>query len=270
MQVENKVNTTPYKTEASTFLSKVLTFIKRGWLFILITVIVFGALGILYSNQKKPIYTARERAMVIARVSGQTVNNFNATLWYLPTIQDMASQGVVLDRADFYYQKYIESSFYQQRDINGFVSEIETISYHTAGDKRHFSASNVNVSYSVELDSTWITVAYSDTDKSSVLAKSKILTAALAQELKLKTEDREEEKYTYLSVNIEDWGSSGVYSNTSRKKTITVFLFVGLLVGVGLAYIISLFERTIKTEPELEALTGVQNLASIRAEKGGV
>lgn len=272
MQNENQINENLYgenqpKQEPNLFFA-FLFLLKRFWFVILASVLLITAAGMVYMQYKKPIYTATEQAMVIARISGETDNNFAVTQLYLPTIKDMGNKGVVLDRADFYYQKYIESSFYQTGDILGFIDEIETINYTTPGEEKHFKVESVGVSYTVENNSTWISVSYSDENKSAVAPKTKILVAALDQELAVK-ESALEDKYTFLSILIVPWGNTGVVSNMSYNKTVIVCLLVGIIVGIGITYLLSILDRTLKTEEELEEITGINNFALIRLEKGG-
>ncbi len=268
MQNESQNNINASKV-APNLLWRFLSLLKRYWFVILAAVILFSVAGVVYVQYKKPVYTATERAMVIARISEGNANNFNATQIYLPTIKDMGKQGVVIDRANFYYQKYLESAFSAIGDIEGFIKEIDTISYTSAGEQKYFSSGNINISYTVDTDSTWINVAYSDEDKSVVIAKSKILTEALDQELKVRNLENDD-KYTFISISVESWGNTGVYSNVGYKKTITLCVIFGLIAGVAVAYIFSMFDRTLKTEEELESITGVNNLALIKAEKEGV
>ena len=78
-----------------------------------------------------------------------------------------------------------------------------------------------------------------------------------------------EDKYTFLSILIVPWGNTGIVSNMSYNKTVIVCLLVGIIVGIGITYLLSILDRTLKTEEELEEITGINNFALIRLEKGG-
>ena len=122
--MENQVK----KTVENNTTSKIMRVLKRNVLFILIVVILSTGAGAVFSNLKKPTYTATEKVGYYADVTqggtNSTANSINAMKAYFETVVDYCKTGCVLDRADFYYAKYLEANTDGNLSVNQFVVKV--------------------------------------------------------------------------------------------------------------------------------------------------
>lgn len=142
----------------------------------------------------------------------------------------------------------------------------------------YFNANAISVEYEKSIVSNEenfiLTIGYADANQQIARDKVRFVINAIDTEAKLYAIDElepVEAKFTFfknVEVTISDADFDGYSSSVSTIKTMFVFLAIGIAVGVLTAYLKELFDNTIKTKDELEALTGVKMLSAIPVEEG--
>ena len=90
---------------------RILQISKTNYLILVCIIVISLLLGVLYSVFKKPIYTAQELAIYGANLSDYEESTYDmaTTKAYLDTVSDFTDSGVVIDRANYYYEDYINN-----------------------------------------------------------------------------------------------------------------------------------------------------------------
>ena len=275
------------KVEQSEFLRRILFALKKSWWLIAIIVIAFGAAAGVYLQLKDPVYTATQQFFykAINKNAAGDPGDPNITYRYLDTFLDFCDEGCVVDRANFYYEKFL-----QARQTNPtlkaseFVEEVKTVeeNNNTSHDlfynvskivkTEYIAAKNISASASKSSDgdvSFLVSVRYTDEERQPSADKAKILVCAIENEVNEEVAGTTENKYFYLNVKLYDYGSSAPYSNIAVQKTIIIFLALGVVVALVAVYLKNLFNRTIRDKEELEAITETNLLAYIEDQGEG-
>ena len=72
-----------------------------------------------------------------------------------------------------------------------------------------------------------------------------------------------EYRYFGAKLSVSDLGYVGTTRNFSRITNVVISFVIGVVIALVLAYVCSLFDRTIKNKEELENLVGASILAVI-------
>lgn len=252
----------------------VLFILKQNIVLMLVVIVTTIAIGVAYAFMEKPEYRAREQVVYTAQntIDPTTTNNINAMRAYIDTVMDFCDEGVVLDRANYYYADYKnnKASYKDVEEYLSVVSKNDTYEGQQVQDKS-FLVDNLKVITSGEEEAGFVFyIEYVDTIRQDAEDKVKVLVFAFNKEVKsiLPQEDGSEIKYfDGISINIKDLGLVGVYSTVSKTKTILTFSLIGVIVAILAVYLRNLFDKTIKDRGELEKITGTQVISCI--EKNG-
>lgn len=260
---------------------------KRNLVLVLAILIVCTAVGTVYGFLKKPNYTATEKIVFTAEDEDRSniVTNFNIMSAYINTIVDFCDEGVVVDRANFYYAQYLQriqpgSPYMQQGEytVEDFIYDIDHVEdpYSpesiVSGSKKYILRSNVYVSAKVETENTdeyAFSLGYTDADKEQAKVKAKIYLLAFRREVQ-PAEDKPGVKYfDGIKITILELDANGEpTSDVSKVK----FAFIGAVIGVVLAvvvvYLVNTSDTTVKSREDLEELTGTAVLAYIESTGG--
>ncbi len=259
------------KVEKNTggFIRQVLYVLRKNvWLMLAVIIVVTGC-GIGYSYVRKPEYTANIR--VSFTVVGNNSETIGENMQYITTIVDFVDEGVVVDRANAYYIKWVDDykqegktvqEFYQdyQRVGTGIANElfdkydrVDTLS----ADKFIYSSSIITLTKQNEQDTNWIfQIGY--TDKLSQDAVEKVYILALAYEHEI-----EGGEYFKINVSIENLGFDGISLDMSKRTIVIIALALGIILSIIIVYLKNLLDNTIKDKEELERITNVQNIGCI-------
>ena len=120
------------------FIREALYVLRRNLILMLVVVFLATAIGVVFANVRKPNYTASVKISFQAEIvdktnsSSQTTYDINAMRAYIDTVVDFADEGVVVDRANYYYTRWLDEkdggmklsqfthSYHEQRkDENG-------------------------------------------------------------------------------------------------------------------------------------------------------
>ncbi len=269
---------------------RILFAIRKSWILIILIVALFIGGGFAYSRLRKPIYNASQsviyKAMPKKGSSGASEGDAQITYQYLSTVADFCDEGCVVDRANFYWKKFVE---YRAKDpaltVREFVKQIKAAE---EGDDLYYTLDKIDATstaYSGERISVAsskngggsdisfkMTLSLTDSNRADAVDKVKLLVTAINQEavaLKQGAEpDSEDYKYFYVKVNLEDYGDAGVYSDINITRILTVFAIIGLAVALVVVYLKNVLNRTVRDKEELEFLTGT-NVLSFIEDQGG-
>ncbi len=269
---------------------RILFAIRKSWILIILIVALFIGGGFAYSRLRKPVYTASQsviyKAMPKKGSSGASEGDAQITYQYLSTVADFCDEGCVVDRANFYWEKFVE---YRAKDpALTMTNFVEMIKAATEGDdlyytystdksgKTYFLGERIKVASSKNGGggdvSFKMTLSLTDSNRDDAVNKVKLLVEAVNQEavaLKQGAEpDSENYKYFYVKVHLLDCGSAGVSSDINVTRILTVFAIIGLAVALVVVYLKNVLNRTVRDKEELEFLTGT-NVLSFIEDQGG-
>lgn len=266
-------------------LSEIWFIIKRHIILILAVIIVCTAGGFAYSYIKKPAYTTSQQVVCVARdeVDGEDTGiNFNIMNAYIGTIVDFSDEGVVVDRANFYYVRFNEEvekdpSLTINKYVEGIINTpIELDSYNTR-DLNQEQVSNkyilehsikvvANVSETFDNDFAF-SLEYTDGDETESQIKAKIIALALRRELEAPEGTVDSKYFDGINITISDLGSNGTVSNIARGKSTAIGAMLGLVISIIICIIV-ISDSSLKTKEDLEQATNAPVFACI-AYNGG-
>lgn len=251
-------------------LSSLLYALKRNiWLILLVTIFAVAA-GYVYVSVKKPDYTATEKVAYKAEntLQSTTQNNINAMNAFIGTIVDFCDEGVVVDRANFYYNAYLnekrsEGDGYTVQD---FIDGIRAKDIYDGSvvSEQAILASKIGVkSEAAETDASkfFFYVSYTDGDAKAAVDKVKILVLAFDLESRetVIVDNKEQGKYFagIISEIVDlDTVEGGAVSNLSKSKVVLLAAVIGVVAGVLLVYVKESRDKTVKDKEDLEEIVG--------------
>ncbi len=262
--------------EGGISLSAILhTLLRNIWLIILITVIAIGV-GVVSIFTAEPNYTSTVQVAYKAEnnLKPTTQNNINAMNAFVETIVDFCDEGVVLDRANFYYNGYLMEKAKENGDYNieDYIEEIrsnDTYKAEFAGNQdQAINQSSISTKYDIGDDNNVkfsFSMSYTDKDKQASYDKIKILVFAFNSECSetIIVDNKEQGKYFQgITSEIIDLGDFGEpVSDFSVVKTLLLSAIIGIILSCVVIYIIVISDRSIKSKEELEQITGVDMLS---------
>ena len=261
-------------------LQSLILMIRRRLALILAVVILATAGGVVYAYMQAPSFTAGRKITITVQgyddVLGGTKNNVNSMVAYIDTIIDFCDEGVVLDRANYYYKEYANAKEKGNcTDVDNFLERIQQgvikdgyISGVTAVEEQYIKAKDlaiVNLGDKLETQFAF-NIKYTDGNKVRAYEKASLVFYAYKKELQAVSNDTGISEMKYfggIEVFANDLGSLGVGSNTSKVKTVALFVIIGAVLGFVFAYAIHLLDNTVTSKHELERLTGTPVLSWI-------
>lgn len=278
--MEQKIN------EGKITLSEILNVIRKNIILILVIVFLATIGGVVYANAKAPDYTARELVFYKAynEEDNETINNINTMQSYIDTVVDFCNEGVVLDRANYYYNEFIN----QQSSGNGtsqvlnleeFIKDVGKVGYeydngeNNTSSENYYNASNIslvtNKAYEKSENLAFsFSICYTEGDRLTAYNKARILVIAFKDEC-VALDDKGERKYfNGVRVEIIDEGLQAITSNVSKNKIILLSLFFGAIGAFAVVTVKNLLDNTIKTKEDLATVSGFPVLTAIDFKEG--
>ena len=260
---ENKI-----EKSQSGFIHQVLHVVKRNLWLILAVIIAVTACGVGYSVVRKPKYTANMR--VSFSVEGKDSATIGENIQYINTIVDFVDEGVVIDRANAYYIKWVDGYKKAGKNVQEFVNTADNVNtlqrdydrVATLSADKFIHASSISTKTKQNEETTnWIfQICCSDGNSQDALEKAYILVLAYEHELEGGEYFGENSS---LKINIGNLGFDGVSVDMSKKTIIIIAFVLSVVLAVLLIYIKNLFDNTIKDKKELEIITGVELVGCI-------
>ena len=105
-------------------IRRVVEIVKRNFLLMLLIVAVFIGASFAYLHFKTPYYTASEVVVYEGKNTNNSneVSNYNISYLFIETIVDFIDEGVVVDRANYYYGEYLNTK--HQKDADYTVEDV--------------------------------------------------------------------------------------------------------------------------------------------------
>ena len=291
MDNEQSLNSVNETKTGGISLAEILYVLRSHILLIVIITLLCTAGGFLYAKTKKPVYTASVPVQFEVQINAvdeagnpmSTVDQVSSTNYlfaYLDTAVGVCKSGDVLDRANVYYNFYVESG----KNIDEFISDIKAAYTDTVKENRsEISGYEVTEELMTAYRDKWLTVfntgtTYSSSknsadtviyfrlwvkDLNAVYAKAFARIYAFAADISM----NKVLNFGNTTSGLIDLAgaSSGVSvsSDTSAKKTVIIAFALGLIVSLAAVYFIYLIDNTVKSKEQLEALSGANVIAYI-------
>ncbi len=273
----------------------VFAIIKRYFIFILASIIIFTGVGFILGSTEKPDYTVSQKILYRCKNipyvnsdgkevnTNNTISNINTMMAYGETIIDLFDEGVVLDRANYYYKQYVNAKkdYGELLTAEAYVEVLKMIPDNykapTEDDEKlnYIVKSAVGTSEIVDEDeeSTFaFRVSYTADGQVEATDKLTLLVYAFEKECletkKVLINGVEEDKIKYFGefeVTVSNHGVDGVRVNSSKKKTIIIFFVAGVALATITVILLSVLDNTIKSKEELERITGVPVIAAVNS-----
>lgn len=285
--MEQKINSNHERD----FFQSVIIIVRR-YIFLILAIIMFSvATGILYAQTRKPYYVASE--LVVYNVEGidnggsGSANDekyaFSARRLLLNTIVDFCRQGIVLDRAEYYYDEYLKMGTMSSETLQAFIEDVESgtkyvydVETHVKEERVHFGGTTSVGSQSASLTEEEIqdmnfTISVKDEDVNVAKDKLRIFALAIDRELA-----ENKEVFPNMTNSIEELGAGkeegragiSAYCTLSKSKLIITAGLIGVVCAIVLALILFYTDSTVKERYEIESLTGAALLANIEMIEG--
>lgn len=259
-------------------LNRIWFYVKRNLWLVLAIIVLASSLGLAVFHFREPNYIAKEDVIYRANLNENKVHSNDPiiTQSYFSTVVDFFNSGCVVDRANFYYSKYLENKE-SYKTLDDFVSAVdgakEGDDLYYSVEKRvnntHIYPSGISVETlnSEKSENYEIIVGYKDGDVERAKQKVKIVILAVEKEANAKTPAG---KYKYFSVKItiEDMKLIGVTGDCTLHKVLMISFLLGVLLSVVVVYAKESFNLTIREVEDLEEITGLNNLACLEKQGG--
>lgn len=252
-------------------LKSFFEILKRYAAVVIGVIVAATAAGIATAFIKKPVYTATELVNYYAIIEGDTTATKNNTAMtaYLATVVDFCDTGIVVNRANYYYGKFIEArtNGTTLEEFMSGVREKDDYAEKLAAGEAFFQTQYViaeNVS-SVHEDADTVSIYsfnVSYKDENAAAAKEKLRILLLAYDLELR--DYFLQLKTYVTETAESVDDIHVAASFSKKTIVLVFVIAGIVLGVAAAYVCYISDGRIRSKEELEKITGTKLLGYIR------
>lgn len=252
---------TDNQSSTGEIILRVLRYLKNNLILIILIVLLSIGCGFAYSSFSKPTYTATESVSYKATVTtGSKYVNFSSVTAmeaYYQSVVEFCRTGNVLDRADFYYNRYLTTDYGFKNDLDGFIAEVNggqhVFNYEGKEKNLVYSGGQVGVS---KIDDETFVLKVTLTDSLPELAKDKLRIYILAANMEMK--DAFAGVDTVLTELSEDHESIAVTTNSSRSMVIVVFGIIGVVLACAIVYLKSMLDNKIRERDELERLVGAQ------------
>ena len=257
------------------FIREALYVLRRNLILMLAVVLIVTAVGIVFANVRKPNYTASVRmsfrAELVDKSTSQVVHNINAMRAYIDTVVDFADEGVVVDRANYYYTRYLDEKA-KGTKLSEFISKIDEFAPYNAYipvDDAYFTSGGVGVATKVSDGVTQFVFSIRYADKNATVAREKteILACAYAKEVCSKALDGQL-YFADLNIKLDNLGYEGTSIDINKVMIIVIAFVLGVFLAIAVAYIKNLLDNTVKSKEDLERTTGVKVLTAINYQGG--
>lgn len=265
----------------------IFSAIKRNLILILLIIAVAIGSGFIYLHFKTPHYTASSMVLYEGENANDSseVNDYNINYLFISTVVDFIDEGVVVDRANFYYNLYRNSKAMhgEKYTVNDYIKEIRRTDPYDAETfvpikEDHIVKQNISVDAEIDITETvkyYFMVNYTDVNANDARDKVRllILAADLESNEKVTINNKESYKYfdgvngRYREYNPEDVPLP-IKSDVSKKKTLLLSAVLGLAIALVVVYVKTATDNTIKEKEELEQLVGADVLAVIEKTEG--
>ncbi len=282
--MENNVNEREV-VESGITIHEILLIIKRNIILIIASIILFTAIGVGYASLKEPNYTVSNKLsftcknLPFVNSSGNEVNpntttaNINTMLAYGDTLMDLFNEGVVLDRANYYYKEYSNAKLAGVKTVEEFTASLDKQDNYTPSEENlnlgYLSSGSIGVkelSTDEEESKFAFIVSYNAQDVNEAKEKLAILIYAFTKECKELNEEGDIKYFGQFEAIISNEGPAGTVNNVSKVKSVLLFVVIGAVVAALAVCAITLLDNTVKSKEELERIVGAPVFAAVDNE----
>ncbi|MCQ2386894.1 MAG: hypothetical protein MJ066_00365 [Clostridia bacterium] len=257
--------------------------IKKYFLLMVVIVVLSAGTGYMIARMRTPEYTISE-TVNFKTMNGETNTSsaINVQFAYAQTVIDFCKTGKVMDRANFYYNEYLNSNYTNVDDyiksvndrltdyvnpINGYLIEKCVDSEYSVekleGAVKYFNSGNVS-STTVDSKNTQTTfkitikkTAKENLDEDYEDIKARIKIYVMACDIEARDSFGDGNSYI-IPINLDR-----MYSNISKRQTTMYAGIIGVVLAVAVVFILYLLDTTIKDSETLVKITGTNVLAFI-------
>ena len=249
-------------------IKRLLFVMKKIWYVLLLIVVAFSAVGVVSYFNGEITYTVKERVVYNASDEKSGYSGYNYSDYYFDTAVDFISQKCVLDRANFYYEDFVNN---WNESVEKYIEEKSktAVKNEVIGktSTKHISTSNFQAIKAGD-DSFVIEVSYNDKIEDKAIDKVRILIFAAGREAVTGNVGA----YKYFAqarISYIDKGLVSVEAVNAGEQTMVTFVLIGLGCAVAVAVIVLLSKRKVTEACHLEFITGTSVLDQIPVTKGG-
>ena len=250
-------------------LKKILFLLKKYYIVVLAVLIAAIAVGIAVAYLRKPTFTAKEPVKYSAQVDGgayPTTNNTAMTA-YFNTVVDFCDTGVVVDRADYYYSRFIVSG----KALNDYIADVRAnddysaklAAGETSGTEKYIDAGSIKTEYDKEKNIYTFTVSLKDGTEEGARRKLRLL--ALAYDLEIR--DYFIGMKTYIAELVDSEEDVVVTADISKKNIVLIAALLGAAVAVAAVYLVYALDNSVSEREDLEYITGTKVLGYIKDQE---
>lgn len=250
-----------------------LSVIRNNIILILVIILLATSIGIGYAYIRKPNYTASISARLSVQVAGSDkgVQKENATQNYIKTVIDFCDEGVVLDRANWYYLSWQKEKANKTLEEFLTAENIEAIKYDEIENPRvskeaeAIFADHITTQANTKNNITNIVfdIKYTDNSKTDAEEKVQILMAAFAKEINLSDAENNHIYFEKLTMQVESKGLVGTQIDMSNTMIVMASIVIGVILAALILYAKNILDNSVRTKEELEMLTGAQVVGMI-------
>lgn len=248
------------ETDGGISIADIFALVKRYCVVMLAIIVAACAAGFVFSKLRTPKYTATATLTYNVSIenSKNTTAEASAQLAYYETMKEFCTAGIVMDRANYYFEKYLKSAEYINGDLNGFIEKTKTESNNYDYKKIKtvvFSTDNVSVKSASSASMSNFVLSVTSTSEDDVTPMLRLYSLAVNVEAK-----------SVIDGYIQEISESGITAPQKDMSTLKLLIISGI-VGVCLAcvavYLLWVTDKTVRDEGELDKITGVHLLSKI-------
>ncbi len=258
------------KDIGSKMLRSVWALIKRNVVLILCVIIAFAGVGVGYAYMQKPNYVAsvKVRYMLTGTANGQGVGTYEdvtTMMAFVDTAIDFVDEGVVLDRASYYYKCWMDVKG-TGKTLREFLEESSKLNYDPASKvdpMYNFSKSNISIA-TTRIDNQtqfFFSIKYKAITEEKAVEMTQILARAYKEEILLKDQKDDFIYFDGLEIDIDEKGVESVVSDVSKKKTVLLAFVIGVIVAAVVVFVKDRMDVTVRDRNELEEITDLKVVA---------
>lgn len=252
--------------ERSVF-GEILHRFRQNIILIILIIALSICAGWGYTKLQKPIYTSSEETNYVAYYKNDPDDiqkSITIMRAYVHTMVDLCTTGVVLDKAEFYYNQFINSNM----DFDEFINKTKAGEYESLYDaknpaeRKYFKADSVSATlkeYTEDFDSFHIIITCKNYSPTVVKQMVRVFAVAI--------DSIGKDFFTDITSRVYEMTTSVKYlsvrSDTSLTKNLLVFFGIGVILSALVVYIKTLLDNTITDKEDAELLTGINVLAYI-------
>lgn len=259
------------KDIGSKMLHSVFALVKRNIVLILCIVIACAGIGVTYAYLKKPNYVAsvKVRYMLTGTGNGQSVGTYEdvtTMMAFVDTAIDFADEGVVLDRASYYYKCWMDVKNSGEK-LSNFLEDTDTLNYDPATSKvdeiYNYSKENITIETTRVSNQTqfFFSIKYKEETEEKAVEMVQILARAYKEEILLRDMAGDFVYFDGLEIDIDEKGIEKVESDLSKKRVVVIAVLIGMVFAGVVVFVKDRMDNTVRDRNELEEITDLKVVA---------